>query len=951
MVRKRLAVFALVSISLLTLWTAGDSSGQSAPGKTKINEKINGLLKELKASQEIPEQIELLKKLSKEYLNVDPVKARAYTDRGLELSKKINDKQGTSDFIFYTGNIFGIQGNYSLALEYFDKSLKIKEELEDKQGLSSLYNNFGNVYYRQSNYPQAVEYYFKSLKIREELGDKNAISRTSTNIGNIYFVQSNYPQALKYYFKSLKIFEELGDMSAIALCQNNIGMIYTNQENYPLALKYYFKSLKIREELGDKQGIGDSSNNIGTAYHEQGDYPPAMEYYFKSLKIGEELGDKKGKISCYTRLGLLYGKMGRLKKSLDYLHEGEKMAEEIGHKYELQYSYLKLSKTYGAMKNFEKAFAYHKRYAALKAEMFNKEKAGEITKIRALYDVEKKNKENEILKHKNQLQQLELGKRKNLIYALIIGSVLLALLLFFIYSRFHLKKKSTLIIEAEKEKAVRANKAKSEFLANMSHELRTPLNAVIGFSELLSSTATDPEQQDFSQCILTAGNSLLTLINDILDISKIESGMMEIRYAPVNLDALFDEIEQIFHEKLARKNLAYITDIDENLPPLLSLDETRLRQILLNLVGNAVKFTQRGHVKLSAKIRNETGRPGTTGLIISVEDTGIGIAPEEQELIFEPFKQQSGQSIREYGGTGLGLSISKRLTGMMKGRLSVESQKGKGSCFTLALDGVEVPAERAAIHKDQSFNLKNTCFETSRVLVVDDVQSNRTMLRELLTRVNLEVLTAGNGREALHIAAKSLPDVIIMDIRMPVMDGVEATEALKSGPITKKIPVLALSTSSTVESKEKIRRSGLFTAYLDKPVDVNQLFKELSKVIPYSRIPGEESAGADDTYRFDDLPKETLARLPGLIKILREEILPLTDHLKGALKPDEVKTFAHKVKQLGKEFALKELIDYANLLVKYELDFDIAGITTSLNNFPAILQNLVLQVKDSHAES
>ncbi|NIN33604.1 MAG: response regulator, partial [Gammaproteobacteria bacterium] len=320
--------------------------------------------------------------------------------------------------------------------------------------------------------------------------------------------------------------------------------------------------------------------------------------------------------------------------------------------------------------------------------------------------------------------------------------------------------------EQAREAAEEANQAKSEFLANMSHELRTPLNAVIGFSELLFSMAFDQKQRNYIHSIRTAGKSLLTLINDILDLSKIESGMMEIKYTPVNPSMIFNEIQHIFHEKLARKNLAYITDIDENLPALLTLDETRLRQILLNLVGNAVKFTQHGHIKLSAKKGDETEQPDLINLIISVEDTGIGVPPEEQALIFQPFKQQSGQSIRKYGGTGLGLSICKRLTEMMKGRISVESQPGKGSCFKLILDNVTVPSAGAVTGLDESFNLDSISFETARVLVVDDVESNRAMLQEMLPRVNLEVLTAENGQEALRIAGEYLPDIIIMDIVM-----------------------------------------------------------------------------------------------------------------------------------------------------------------------------------------
>ncbi|MCP5052620.1 MAG: response regulator, partial [bacterium] len=388
-------------------------------------------------------------------------------------------------------------------------------------------------------------------------------------------------------------------------------------------------------------------------------------------------------------------------------------------------------------------------------------------------------------------------------------------------------KESNEIARKERLIAEKANQAKSEFLANMSHELRTPLNAVIGFSELLSSMDIDQKQKSYTRSIGTAGKSLLTLINDILDLSKIESGMMEIKYAPVNPRMIFDEIELIFHERVAGKGLSYITDIDDSLPDLLLLDETRLRQILLNLFGNAVKFTETGTIKLTAKQGAITGQTDEINLIISVEDTGIGIPEEEQALIFQPFKQQSGQSIRKYGGTGLGLSICRRLTEMMKGRISLESQPGKGSTFNIMLENVAVSSAGEAAAPEESLNLESISFETGRILVVDDVESNRHLLQEMLTRVNLEVLTAGSGPEGLRMAGESLPDVIIMDIAMPVMDGFETTKALKNNPKTKDIPVLVLSASSTVEQKEKIMKSGFFCAYLAKPVNVTELVKEL----------------------------------------------------------------------------------------------------------------------------
>ncbi|MEW5801393.1 MAG: ATP-binding protein [bacterium] len=239
-------------------------------------------------------------------------------------------------------------------------------------------------------------------------------------------------------------------------------------------------------------------------------------------------------------------------------------------------------------------------------------------------------------------------------------------------------------------KAEAANRAKSEFLANMSHEIRTPLNAILGFTDLLDSLIADKKQKNYLETIKSSGKSLLTLINDILDLSKIEAGKMELRYEPVNPYAIFHEIKDIFSLNISRKDLAFIMDIAPDIPESLLLDDVRLRQILFNLVGNAVKFTEMGQIKLSARGIMQQNDQNSIDLMIAVEDTGIGIDPESHDKIFEAFKQQDGQDNKRYGGTGLGLTISKRLVEMMGGTISVKSQVARGSVFQIILKNVPI---------------------------------------------------------------------------------------------------------------------------------------------------------------------------------------------------------------------------------------------------------------------
>ncbi|HUO95766.1 MAG TPA: response regulator [Steroidobacteraceae bacterium] len=462
--------------------------------------------------------------------------------------------------------------------------------------------------------------------------------------------------------------------------------------------------------------------------------------------------------------------------------------------------------------------------------------------------------------------------------------------------RHHLEEmvaERTAELERARDSAESANRAKSAFLANMSHEMRTPLTAIIGFSQLLERSSREPREQDRLRKIANAGTHLLAIINDVLDISKIEAGKLALDDGDVSLAAIFDQVRSLIGEKAAAKGLAVEVDLDPALPATLRGDAVRLTQIVLNYASNAVKFTEHGFVALRAR----SVADDDSGVLVrlEVEDSGSGVPAEQQARLFEPFVQGDASTTRRYGGSGLGLAISRRLARLMGGDVGVTSEPGRGSCFwlTARLQRSLAPAPSAeGRSRSSSARLRlATRHAGARVLLVEDHPVNREVASEMLTGLGLRIDVACDGLEAVRMTAAVDYDLVLMDVQMPNMDGIAATQQIRARPQGWRGAIIALTANAYAEDRARCIAAGM-NDHLRKPIDQEALYETLLRWMPartgaLDRIPGIEADTA--RLRIGDAPGKYERLLKGYLAATGAEIAALSRHVAAGSTTDALR--------------------------------------------------------------
>ncbi|MFK7776311.1 MAG: tetratricopeptide repeat protein [Saprospiraceae bacterium] len=716
------------------------------------------------------------------------------------------------------------KGDNDKALEYFFKSLKKSEALDNKSLIASNLSKIGKVYQIQGDIDQALNYLNRSSNIFKELGYLRQQMSLQNTISAIYSDQGDFKEALDILSENLVYFKKSEDKVSIAGTLSNIGEIYRKQGNFTKALENFKVALKTFEESGVMQGVAGVYLQIGGIHYDQGNFPLALEYKTKALNISKKIGYKEGIILAEGGIANIYAKQGIDIKALSLGNNALALAQETGNIRQIMQTAFSLGGSYKATDQYKEALEMNELYFQMRDSLISEENQKAVIQLQVQSDYEK---QKAIDDYENEKRvAIETQKKENqqkLSIVIGIGLLLISFLALGIFNRLKVTRQQKAIIEEQKKKVEQSEKYKEQFLANMRHEIRTPMHAISGMVKILERNEHPPSQDVFLHAMKTSSDNLVVILNDVLDLSKIEAGKLDIESIPTSPAAVIENVTQILKYKAEEKGLQLNYQIDEEVPELIMGDPTRLNQILINLTGNAIKFTEKGNVNILLQKENDQ-------LKFSVKDTGIGIPKEKVEKIFGAFEQAKDSTTRSYGGTGLGLSISKQLVELQNGKIWAESEEGQGSTFFVELPLVAA-AENAIggnVITEDRLKTMATSLEGIRILLAEDNPFNQMIAQDDLSFFikDVKIDVVENGALAVEKFQQGNYDLILMDVQMPVMNGFEATRKIreieKSEGKETAIPIIAMTASLLKTEVDNCYDAGMDN-YIPKPYKPEEL--------------------------------------------------------------------------------------------------------------------------------
>lgn len=810
---------------LLFLCACSNSAGDKSAGKaTDENEAINRLIDQaLKSASQNP-------KLSDSLGNVV-----------LQISTQKNYKKGIAYYYFIKSNLLQDVSNYDSAIQLARTSLDLFTEINYPKGIARSHNSLGINYDFLGNHPEAIRNYLAAQKIFEEQGDTAGAVNVYNNIGIIHENQGNYNQAIQNYRQAMAKAIKAGYLDGELSAKNGLGSTYIEIGNYDSALTYFNDLLNTDLKSGNETYISYSYNNVGEAYLGLGNYNKALVCFEKSKALKEKLGNRAALANTLKNIGDTYLRLKEYPQAKQNLEQAATLAQELSIPETAKDAYMLLHELSKNTGDFETALLHYKKAEKIADELSLDKKQATISRLERDFEIEKAGKKLLLAQNQNKVARL---RNIGLVVIVILLLVLAGAL--FLGLRYN-KKRNKVLLEyqeklelqnamleesnkielAQKRQLEAALSARSRFLSFMSHEIRTPLNGIMGLVDLLQTQAMLDEQKEFIDALKHSADNLMLLLNNILDLSKLESGNIVLENGEVDLRQIFEEQKLLFKGIALLKKNELKTFVADTVPLKLEGDPYRLAQIFSNLINNALKFTKNGQIEIKAQIVSKDYQK--TKIYFEVSDSGIGIAAHQLQEIMLPFSQAEGYTTRKYGGSGLGLTIVTLLLKAMNSELKVESQLGNGSRFCFELD---MPIIRPIIFTENNeYNATGIeGLEGKKILVVEDNTTNILLLTKILAGWRTEYDVADNGYKAIEYAKAKQYDIVLMDLHLPKISGYETAEKIKAIPQNSQTPILAITAADMLEIKNNPQHIFL-NEIIFKPVKPLVLLTAIQKLL------------------------------------------------------------------------------------------------------------------------